>query len=76
MNIIGLIIGVVFSAVISSVLIWIVGMLGLGLEVDGIAAAFIAGTAIAVVGGVSPWLLSLMKLKLGSGLLGAILNIT
>jgi hypothetical protein len=47
-----------------------------GLEVDGIGAAFIAGTAIAVVGGVITWLLSLMKQKLGSGLLGAILNIT
>ena len=74
-NIIGLIIGVVFAAVISGILIWVVGTLGLGLEVDNIGAAFIAGAAIAVVGGVITWLLSLVNIKAGGGILGAILNI-
>ena len=74
-NIIGLIIGVVFAAVISGILIWVVGTLGLGLEVDNIGAAFIAGAAIAVVGGVITWLLSLVNIKAGGGLQGTILNI-
>jgi len=43
---------------------------------DGIGAAYTAGTAIAVVGGGITPLLSLMKLKIGNGLLGAMLNIT
>ena len=76
MNKIGLLIGVVFSAAISGVLIWVVGKLGLGLEVDDICTAFIVGIAISVVGGLITWLLSFTTLKLGRGLLGAALNIT
>ena len=64
-----------FAALISGVLIWVVGTLGLGLEVDNLGAAFIAGAASAVVGGVITWLLSLVNIKAGGGLQGTILNI-
>ncbi len=74
-NITGLIIGVVLAGVMSGILIWIVSFLGLGLTVNGIGVAFLAGFAIAVVGGVISWLLSLVNLKLGAGILGAVLNI-
>ena len=74
MNKIGLLIGVVFSAAISGVLIWVVGKLGLGLEVDSIVTAFIVGITISVVGGLITWLLSFTTLKLGRGLLGAVLK--
>jgi uncharacterized membrane protein YvlD (DUF360 family) len=74
-NPVGLLIGVLFAALISGILIWVVSLLGLGLEVDGIGTAYIAGIAIAVVGGLITWLLGLLRLKVGGGVLGAILNI-
>jgi uncharacterized membrane protein YvlD (DUF360 family) len=74
-NPVGLLVGVLFAALISGVLIWVVSLLGLGVEVTGLGPAFIAGIAIAVVGGVVTWLLGLLKLKVGGGGLGAILNI-
>ncbi len=75
MNKIGLLIGVFFAAVFSGILIWVVGLFGLGLKVDGLGTAFIAGTAIAVIGGAISWLLSLWDLKLGGGIQGAIINV-
>ena len=52
-NISGLIITVLFSTVISGILIGIVGLLSLDLAVDDIDAAFLAGLSIAVTGGYS-----------------------
>ena len=75
MNLVGLIIGIVISAVVTGILIWIVSKIGLGLEVDGFGAAFIAGIAIAVVGGVITWLLSALGITIGGGLLGAVVNL-
>jgi putative membrane protein len=74
MNTIGLVIGVLFSAVISGVLIWVAGKLGLGLEVVGLGPAFIGGFAIALVGGVITWLLSVRDIRISSGLLRCIVN--
>jgi putative membrane protein len=74
-NIAGLIIGILFSAVISGTLIWIEGWLGLGLTVDGPIPAFLAGFAMAVVGGVVTWLLSLRGIKITNGLLRAVINV-
>ena len=55
-NIGGLILGILFSAMISGILIWIAGLLSLA--VDGIGAACLAGLAIAVTEGVISWLLN------------------
>jgi len=74
MNPVGLIIGILFSAAISSILIWVVGMLGLGLEVDGFGPALIAGIAIALVGGVITWLMSLREIKIGNEIVRFIIN--
>jgi hypothetical protein len=67
MNMAGLIIGILISAVISGFLIWIEGWLGLGLTVSGPIPAFLAGCAIAVVGGVVTWLLSLRASRSPTG---------
>ena len=48
-EIVGLLIGVVLGALISGFVIWIVGKLGLGLEVDGFGSAFVAAIVIAIV---------------------------
>ena len=73
-NITGLVIAVLLTALLSSILIWVVGMLGLGLEVDGFGPALIAGIAIALVGGMITWLMSLREIKIGSEIVRFIIN--
>ena len=75
MNLIGLVIGILIAAVVYGFVIWIVGKIGLGLEVSGFGAAFIAAIIIAVVAGVINWLLNLLGITVGGGLLGAIVNL-
>jgi putative membrane protein len=75
MSIVGLIVGIVIAALISGIVIWIVGKLGLGLEVSGFGAAFIAAIIIAIVGGLINWLLGALHITIGGGLLGAIVNL-
>jgi uncharacterized membrane protein YvlD (DUF360 family) len=53
-----LFIAVLFSTVISGILIWIVGFLSLGLTAESIRAVFLAGLVIAVTEGVISWLLT------------------
>ena len=48
-TIIGLIIGVAIAAVISGAIVWIVGKLGLGLEVDNFGWAMLAGVLIGLL---------------------------
>jgi len=74
-NIIGLAIGVLLTAIFSSILIWVVGLLGLGLEVDGFGPALIAGIAIALVGGAVTWALMALGIRIKSGALRAVINI-
>jgi uncharacterized membrane protein YvlD (DUF360 family) len=74
-NIIGLAIGVLLTALFSSILIWVVGLLGLGLAVDGFGPAFVAGIAIALVGGAITWVLMALGIRISSGLLRAVINI-
>ena len=73
--ILGTILGILIAALFSGIIIWIVGKLGLGLEVDGFAPAFLAGIVIAILGGVITWLLGAVGLSLGGGLLGAIIHL-
>jgi putative membrane protein len=75
MSIVAVIVGIVIGALISGVVIWIVGKLGLGLEVSGFGAAFIAAIIIAIVAGLINWLLGALHITIGGGLLGAIVNL-
>lgn len=75
MSILGAIIGILIAAAIGGLVIWIVGKLGLGLEVDGFMPAFLAAIVIAVVAGLINWLLGLLGITIGGGLLGAIVHL-
>jgi putative membrane protein len=75
MNIVGLIIGILIGALFSGLIIWIVGKLGLGLEVSGFGPAFIAAIVIAVISWVVTWLLGVLGITIGGGWLGAIINL-
>jgi putative membrane protein len=68
----GAILNFVIALLISALVIWIVSRLNLGLTVRGYGAAIIAALVIAVVGGVILWLLGLLGITIGGGLLGAI----
>jgi putative membrane protein len=59
----------------SGFVIWIVGKLGLGLEVDGFGPAYVAAIVIAVVSWLVFWLLGVVGLSLGVGLLSAIVHL-
>lgn len=74
MKLTGLAIGVGISAVMSGILIWVVGLFGLGLEVDGLIPAFIAGFAIALIGGVITWLLMRFDLRVSNGFVRFVIN--
>jgi putative membrane protein len=61
--------------VIAALVIWIVSRLKLGLTVSGFGAAIIAALVIAVVTAVIVWLLGLLGITAGAGILGAIIGL-
>ena len=71
----GLLIAVAIVGSLSGLVIWIVGRLGLGLEVDGFGSAFLAALVIAVVSGLITWLLSIAGIQDGNGLIGGIVHL-
>lgn len=74
-TLIGAIAGIVIGAVLVGVVIWIVGKLGLGLEVDGFGPAFVAALIVAVVAGVLNWLFTgLLNWDPGNGLMSFIFH--
>ena len=75
MTLIGMVIGILLGALISGFVIWIVGKLGLGLEVDGFLPAYIAAIVIAVVSWVIYWLLGVLGITITGGWLGALIHL-
>ena len=75
MEIVGLIIGILIGALFTGLIIWVVGKLGLGLEVSGFGPAYVAAIVIAVLNGVVAWLLGALGITIGGGLLGAVLHL-
>ena len=76
MDLLGLIVSIVLSFLLAGLVIWIVGRLGLGLEVSGYKAALIAAIVIAIVSWVLTWLLGQAGVTLGgTGVLGGIVNL-
>lgn len=73
MAIFGLIIGLLIGAFFSGFIIWIVGRMGLGIEVNGFGTAFIAALVIAVLTALIHWIWTLFGYSPPSGLWGAII---
>ena len=71
--------GVIFNSIIAllvaALVIWIVSKLNLGLTVRGYVAAIIAALVIAVVTAIVFWLLGLLNITIGGGLLGWIVTV-
>ena len=70
-----LILGTIFVFLIAAVVIWIVGRLGLGMEVDGFVPAIIAAIIIAIVSAAVTWLLNLLGISPGAGWFGALVSL-
>ena len=68
----GALISIVIALVVAAVVLLIVDRLNLGLSVDGFGSAVLAALVIAIVGGIVLWLLGLIGITIGGGLLGAI----
>jgi putative membrane protein len=60
---------------LAALVIYIVGKLNMGLQVNSFGAAFIAAIVIALVSGVINWLLGLLGITIGGGLLGGIVSL-
>lgn len=74
-SLLGAIIGLIISTVISGLLIWIVGKLGLGIEVDGFGPALMTGFVIALLWLFAAWLWNLIGYTPAGGLSGAITHL-
>ena len=68
----GALFNIIIALLVSALVLVIVSRLNLGLTVKGYGSAIIAAFVIAVVGGVIFWLLGLLGITIGGGLLGAI----
>jgi putative membrane protein len=68
----GVILSAIAVVIVAAVVIMIVSRFKLGLSVTGFGAAIIAAIVIAVVGAAINWLLGLLGITIGGGLLGAI----
>lgn len=66
---------IVVGALISGFVIWIVGKLGLGLEVSGFGAAFVAAIVIAIISTIVDVLLAAAGVRIGGGLAGGIVHL-
>lgn len=75
MNLIGTLLSIVISAALGGLVIFVVSKLNLGLSVDGFGTAFIAAIVISVIAGIVNWLLNLLGIQIGGGLLGAIIHL-
>lgn len=73
--IIGVLIGIALAGLVSSVIIWIVGRLGLGLVVSGFAPALLAAFVIAILSGAITWLLTTLGLTIDGGIMGGIIHL-
>ena len=62
-------------AIASALVIFIVGKLNLGIEVDSFGSAVIVALVIAVVAGIVSWLLGLLNIAPGTGWFGALIGL-
>ena len=57
----GILFGALLGAIVAAILIWIVGKLGLGMQVDGFGPAILTGLLYGVLNAVIHWLLGLVN---------------
>ena len=68
----GPILAMIVAVLLNALVIWIVGKLNMGLTVKGYVGAIVAAIVIAIVSYIVFWLLGLIGITIGGGLLWAI----
>ena len=74
MSVIASIVGILIGALFSGLIIWIVGKLGLGIEVDGFRPAYLAAIIIGVLNALTVWIWGLIGFSLEGGWSGALIS--
>lgn len=75
MSIISIIVGTLIGALFSGLIIYLIGRMGWGIEVDGFRPAYLAAIIIAVLSALTQFLWSLIGFESDlTGIYGAILN--
>lgn len=72
---IGLVIGIVIGTLLFGTVIWVVGKLGLGMDVRNFGSALLAALVISVVAGIFNWVLAMLSISIGGGLGGALVHL-
>ena len=76
MSVIGIIIGALVGAIFSGLVLWVVGKLGWGIEVDGFGPAYLAAVIIAILSAVVHWIWqAVFNYTPPAGLAGAVSNL-
>lgn len=75
MGIVGFIVGIILLGILGGIVIYIVGRLGLGIEVDGFGPAFIAAIVVAAIGYALSAIAAQLGINTGGGIIGAIINL-
>lgn len=75
-GLLGLLIAMAIMALLSGLVIWIMGKLGLGMKVDSLASALVVAVIIAVVAGIVTFALSILGVQeVGEGLVGGLIHL-
>lgn len=74
MSLVGILIGTLIGAVFTGLIIWFIGRMGWGMEVDGFRPAYLTAVAIALLSAIVHYIWSLLGYETPAGLAGAIIN--
>lgn len=74
-SVIGIVIGIVITTIVSALIIWVIGELGVGIEVSGFGAAFVTAFFVAVLWAFATLLWNLIGYTPAGGLSGAITHL-
>ena len=75
MSTLGFVVGTLLGALVTGLLIWIVGKMKLGIEVDGFKPAYLAAIFIAVFNAFARWLWSVIGYTPEGGWAGALTHV-
>ena len=76
MSLIGIVVQTLIGGLFSGLIIYFIGKMGWGIEVDGFRPAYVAAVIIALLSGVIQYIWTLVGVEIRGGLSGGIINAT
>ena len=74
MSLIGIVVSALIGGLFSGLIIYFIGKMGWGIEVDGFRPAYLAAVIIALLSGVIQYIWTLFGVEIRDGLSGGIIN--